>query len=190
MGKWPSQLIPSSKSENMTTIQVPTYTHIDKILALNRKYLLTHLSNQEKENSFIRIEYSKDDIKRIIDHREIVVALNDNVVIGYYLIGRKSQNPALAYQLKKVIEIFKEPNTADKVGYGAQAILEKNYRGGELLNRMLKKLIQELNNIYTVLFSSVTKINQGALKAHSKGGYKILDEDDTKYYVGLFIDNL
>jgi len=38
-----------------------------------------------------------------------------------------------------------------------------------------------------MLFSSVTKINERALKAHSNSGYEVLSEDKEKYYVGLFL---
>ena len=48
------------------TIQIPTYDHIDQILALNSKYLINHLSDTEKLNGFIRIEYDREDIEKII----------------------------------------------------------------------------------------------------------------------------
>ena len=171
-------------------IQLPVYEHIDQILALNYKYLLSHLTDEQRQNGFVRVEYNKDDIKRIIDNREMVIALDDKTIIGYYLIGKTSLNNGLNYQLEKVTEVFKEPFLVDKVGYGAQAIIETAYRGQNVLNLMLDSLIALLGNRYNVLFSSVTKINGNALKAHTKGGYKLLDEDDTKYYVGLFIDEL
>lgn len=171
-------------------IQAPTYEHIGQILALNNRYLLSRLTDEQKQKGFIRVEYNEEDIRRIIDNQEIVIALNDKSIVGYYLIGRTSQNNGLAYQLEKVTEIIKEPCLIDKVGYGAQAIIETEYRGQNVLNLMLNGLIELLDNKYNILFSSVTKINGNALKAHTKGGYKLLDEDDTKYYVGLFIGEL
>ena len=171
-------------------IQIPTYDHIDQIIQLNNKYLINHLTEAQKQNGFIRIEYDRDDLQQIIANKEIVIATNEEQVIGYYLIGKTSQNKGLDYQFKKVKEIFKETNYIDKVGYGAQAIIETEYRGKDLLGNMLNKLIESLNNKYDILFSSVTKINGNALKAHSKSGYKVLDEDDTKYYIGLFLNEL
>ena len=172
----------------MSLIQIPTYNHIDQILALNSKYLINHLSYSEKQNGFIRIKYDKEDLEKIITHKEIVIALDNDKIIGYYLIGRKSENIKLNYQLKKVREIFKHSHLIEKAGYGAQAIIESKYRGQNLLNLMLYELIELLENKYNILFSSVTKINDNALKAHSKSGYKVLDEDESKYYIGLNIN--
>lgn len=166
------------------------YEHIDGILALNRKYLITYLPTEEKRHGFVRVEYTYDDIKQIIDQKEVIIALNENTIIGYYLIGRKSRSKRLEYQAKKVAEIFKDADTIDQIGYGAQAIIEKEFRGGDLLNMMLLELIKALDHKYTFLFSSVTKINESAFRAHAKGGYEILSEDESKYYVGLSINKL
>lgn len=170
------------------TIQFPTYDHIDQIRQLNSKYLITHLNEVQRQNGFIRIEYDRDDLLRIIANKEIVIATNEEKVIGYYLIGRTSQSKRLNYQREKVNELFNQSES--KVGYGAQTIIEREYRGQNLLSSMLPKLVELLNNKYYVLFSSVTKTNDNALKAHSKSGYKLIDEDDTKYYIALFLNEL
>ena len=90
----------------MAVIQIPTYEHIDQIRQLNSKYLITHLTDAQKQNGFIRIEYDRDDLQQIIENKEIVIATNGEQVIGYYLIGRKSGKAALNYQRNKAKSLF------------------------------------------------------------------------------------
>ena len=54
-------------------IQLPTYEYIDQILILNRKYLITQLPDNQKQNGFIRIAYTRDNLRKIITAGEIVI---------------------------------------------------------------------------------------------------------------------
>lgn len=173
----------------MIQIILPSYDRIIEIRSLNDRHLMDCLDENERHSGFVRVRYSCEDIRKIIDEKEIVIAIQDDEVIGYYLIGKKSDNLLLQYQkemVESLVERHKIPNCA--IGFGAQAIIERQYRGMNLLSLMLEKLLELLNNKYQMLFSSVTKINANALSAHLKGGYQILDEDDTKYFVGLIIN--
>lgn len=174
--------------EPTINVLLPSYRHIEKIRRLNESHLMAGLDENKRRSGFVRVRYSFEDIQKIIDEKEIVIAIHGDEVIGYYLIGKKSGNLLLGYQNERVASLsnrHKIPNC--EIGYGAQAIIERRYRGMNLLSLMLEKLLELLNGKYQMLFSSVTKINGNALTAHLKGGYQILDVDDTKYFVGLII---
>jgi len=170
---------------NNIIIRAAQLSDVDDLIRLNNKYLLNHLTEEQKQKGFVRVEYEREYLQQIITNKEIVVALDYDLVIGYYLIGRTSNNDRLVYQREKLLLIFNDEKKIEKIGYGAQAVIEKEYRGNNLLQLMLNELIKQLNGKYEILFSSVTKINNSALKAHTAGGYKVLAEDDDKFYVGL-----
>jgi hypothetical protein len=106
----------------MIQILSPTSENIDKIRSLNNKYLVSRLEEKEKHSGFIRIGYSSEHVQKIIDSKEIVIASDDNKVIGYYLIGRKSDNAALDYQMDKCLTI--DSISSDKIGYGCQVCID------------------------------------------------------------------
>ena len=169
----------------MPTIQLPTHDHIDQIRQLNNKYLINHLTDAQKQNGFIRIEYSRDDLMAIIDHQEIVVAVEDDTVVGYYLIGKRSNTPLLDYQKNKALSLFDTNAIAfDKVGYGCQVCIDKAYRNNGLFKSMLEGLVNVVADKYSYLLCSVSDDNDVSLNAHTTNGWKLIDDlETTNYYI-------
>lgn len=52
---------------------LPTFAHIDKIQQLSSKYQVNHLTPAQKQNGFIRIEYDREGLERIIANKEIII---------------------------------------------------------------------------------------------------------------------
>ena len=168
----------------MPTIQIPTYDHIDQILVLNSKYLITHLNDTQKKSGFVRIEYTEEEIKKIIEHQEIVVAIDNNKVVGYYLVGRKSDSVALDYQKNKAINLFGSHTIQfDKIGYGCQVCIDYTHRNNGLSKNMLLKLVEILDNKYEYLLSIISKENTISLQNSTAIGWTALDSSENpKYY--------
>lgn len=167
------------------TIQFPTYDHIDQIRQLNSKYLITHLTEAQKQKGFIRIEYDRDDLQHIIANKEIVIATYGVKVIGYYLIGRKSGKAALDYQRNKANSLF---DTIEipfaNIGYGCQVCIEEAYRNNELFLQMLNTLSNSAKDKYTHLLCSVSEDNIVSMKTHTANGWKLIDTfETTKYFI-------
>lgn len=165
------------------TIEIPTLEDIKQIRNLNQKYLITHLTDTEKQGGFIRIEYSESELKKIIEAKEIVVAKDENKIVGYYLIGRKSDSVALTYQHNKAKEItWESPIITDKIGYGCQVCIETNYRNSGLFTSMLIELTKNVKNKYAYLLCSVSDDNVISMNAHRNNGWKIIESaEPTKY---------
>lgn len=165
----------------MIEIILPTPDHIDQIRQLNDKYLITHLSDKQKQDGFIRIEYSTDDLHKIIENREIVVATEKNKVIGYYLIGRKSGTAALHYQSTAANNLTNI--TFDKIGYGCQVCIEAKYRKNGLFKAMLDKLKIAVNDKYSHLLCSVSENNIASLKVHTANDWQLINTKDTTHFL-------
>ena len=158
-------------------IHLPTYEYIDQILILNRKYLITQLPDNQKQNGFIRIAYTRDDLAKIIAAREMVIATEQNRVIGYYLIGRKSGDPALDYQKNKARSLFDTHQIPfDKIGYGCQVCIEERYRNNGFFGQMLQALTQMVKTKYSHLLCSVSDDNAVSLQVHINNGWKLIGE--------------
>jgi hypothetical protein len=49
------------------------------VYTLNTKYLFNKISNEQRQNGFIRIEYPAADLRKIIVIKEIVITVEDKV---------------------------------------------------------------------------------------------------------------
>lgn len=167
------------------TIALPTLEDIEQIRNLNHKYLIIHQTDAQRQGGFIRIEYSESELKRIIEAKEIVVAKDENRVVGYYLIGRKSDSEALKYQHDKAREISWENTiTTDKIGYGCQVCIEVNHRNNGLFSKMLIVLINLVKNRYSYLLGSISDDNVVSYNSHINNGWKLIDSmNKTKYLI-------
>lgn len=166
-------------------ILFPAYDHIDQIQNLNNKYLISHLPESQKQNGFIRIKYNKEDLGQIVSDKEIVIATHIDQIVGYYLIGRKSDIAALAYQKEKALA-FSYKNNIDfsKVGFGCQVCIEDAYRNNGLFGQLLEVLSHSVNKKYSHLLCSISDDNIVSLKRHIDNGWVLIDSiERTKYFI-------
>lgn len=178
------------KTDNLT-IEQPTVLDIDILLNLHNKHLINNLKEEQIKEGFIGVKYDSDNFKSIINDNAIVVARKQDEIIGYYLLGHSSKSLSLKYQFEALnrYEIDGIKLCELKVACGAQAILEKEFRGKGLTEKMLHKLIEQVSTKYNYLFSSITKYNSNAYKVHKNSGYIIVGEDEYKYFVCLKLNN-
>ena len=161
-------------------ISFPKIEHLEQLVQLNRKFLINNLSPEQREKGFIRIKYSKEDFERIITNQEIVVAFNFEDVVAYYMIGRISSTKKLDYQkniAKKVAEKFNY--IEDRIGYGCQVCIDKDFRHYGLFKNMLIALTSKLDTKYDFLLCSISDNNIASLKAHKKNGWEFVDKNET-----------
>lgn len=172
-------------------IEQPTILDIDRLVNLHNKHLLNNLTQEQIKDGFVRVIYDTGNFKSIINDNAIVVVKEQDKIVGYYLLGHSTKSSSLQYQFEALNEYEIEGIKLNKlkVACGAQAILEKEFRGKGLTERMLEKLIEQVSSKYNYLFSSITKHNSNAYKVHKKSGYLIVGEDETKYFVCLNLNN-
>lgn len=174
---------PSQFIDNMPAILIPNYENIDEILALNSKYLATHLSEKQRQGGFIRIEYSNNELRKIVEAKEIVIASDNGRVIGYYLIGRKSDNLALNYQKNKALSLFDTRSIKfNNIGYGCQVCIGEEYRNNGIFRKMLSTLTDLVKDKYSHLLCSISDDNVVSLRTHMNNGWQPIDDFETKSF--------
>ena len=167
----------------MITIQIPTYENIPQLLQLNQRYLVTHLTEQQQQGGFVRIAYTSNEIKLIIDAKEIVVAFNGEIVVGYYLIGKKSNKDELHYQKNYASSLFDINQIQfDAIGYACQVCIDAEFRNQDLYKELLLALSKLVKNKYTYFLGIISPENKTSLIVNLKLGWKPLD-DFTNFYL-------
>jgi L-amino acid N-acyltransferase YncA len=169
----------------VTTILLPTHKHINQIRQLNYKYLIDNLTDIQKQNGFVRIAYESENLMEIINNKEIVIALDNNVVVGYYLIGKTSEIPTLNYQKNKAIYLCENHNIPfDSIGYGCQVCIDEEYRNKGLFKSMIENLSAIVGNKYSHLLCSISEDNNVSLKSHTNNGWQLIDSlEKTKFLI-------
>ncbi|MFN8294590.1 MAG: hypothetical protein U0T69_00230 [Chitinophagales bacterium] len=147
------------------------------------------MSDAQKQGGFVRIEYNEEEIKRIIDNNEIVIALDDNNVIAYYLVGKKSESKSLLYQYNKAVDIAKQNNIPiEKIGYGCQVCIDENYRNNRLFSQMLGSITTIINEKYSHLLCSISNENSSSYKSHINNNWHIVDSIEKTQFLIYTID--
>ncbi len=164
-------------------ILIPSITDAEKILALSKKYLLYNLNEKDCEKGFIRIAYSKEDIEQIILQKEIVIARDNEKVIGYYLIGKSSNNPALEYQKIKAEALAEKKQIPfNKIGYGCQVCIEEPYRSNGVSKLMIAELQKIIASKYDYLLSTISSNNKASLQNSTKIGWQPIGENESPMF--------
>lgn len=161
----------------MPTIQLPTYEHIDQIRNLNNRNLIENLTDAQRQNGFVRIAYDRNGLQQIIANNEMVIAIENDEVVGYYLIGKKSGNAALDYQRNKAISLFNTHQiTLDKIGYGCQVCIEQAFRNNGLFGQMLTALNNRVRDKYSYLLCSISDDNINSRAKHLANGWQAIND--------------
>jgi hypothetical protein len=141
----------------------------------------------KKKNGFLSASFSEDDFIILISHQEVVVATFRNKIIGYYLINNYVDSDKFRqgkFIVQQLMNERKIPSEC-KVGLGAQVLIEVDYRGNNLSNKMLFLLCEIANKKYDYLYSSINKKNVKSINSNLRNGWKILDENESLFFVFL-----
>ncbi len=166
-------------------IRLATLQDLQGVLALHEKYLYQNLSDPEKQNGFIKVRYSEDDLRKIIVAQEIVVAIYEYKIVGYFLVGKKSDSPNLLHQKNRASRLANEMVIPfDKVGYGCQICLDMNYRNLGLSRPMVDVLIENVNDKYKILLSTISPENKiSIMNSTSVGWHPLNNLEIPNYYI-------
>ncbi len=166
-------------------VGIPKIEQIEQLITLNEKFLIDNLNPEQRDKGFIRIKYSREDFEKMVLAKEIVVGYNYDDVVAYYLIGRLSSSEMLDYQRKKTNDLVKNKNFVhEKIGYGCQVCIDKNFRHFGLFRNMLKLLSHSVQDKYDYLLCSISDNNVASLKAHTKNNWTYIDKNETtNFYI-------
>jgi len=141
----------------------------------------------KKKNGFLSASFSEDDFIILISHQEVVVATFRNKIVGYYLINNYVDTDKFRRGKLIVQKLMKERKIPSgcKVGLGAQVLIEIEYRGNNLSNKMLFLLCKIVSKKYDYLYSSINKKNIKSIESNLRNGWKVLDENESFFFVFL-----
>ena len=107
------------KMRLLTNIKNAEISEISELLKLNKAGCAKSI------NGNLSINYSKDAFQRIISNQEITISRLNNKLIGYFLIGKNTNQENLHYQKIKAMEISKMLEIPIcEIGYGCQIFID------------------------------------------------------------------
>jgi GNAT superfamily N-acetyltransferase len=141
---------------------------------------------------FLRVAYSAEIFSALIKQDQVVIGLAGNEVVGYYLLNTASSDgtPTKHYHIVEEMKRLGKVPASVRVGVGAQACIHPFYQGKGLRPQMLQFLIKQLVGRYDYAFSTISKENPRAFKAHAKDGWQLFGEEEHYYYVVLPIPSV
>jgi hypothetical protein len=148
----------------------------ESILALNIKWSKAFFDGF-KEKGFLKNPFTFEQILKLIESKEIVVAENNSKVIGYYLINSIFENDVIK-ERREIIDklVSKNELPSGRYVYLTQAAIELEYMGKGVAKNLLKELKQLVSERFDFLIGNIDKENHNAREAHLRSGWKIIFE--------------
>jgi hypothetical protein len=163
-------------------LSVATKKDIDGVLALQSKYLISNLSDEEKKEGFVTTPFLVEQIEQIIQEDGLFVATHNQQIIAYVYAGSWdyfSQWAIFPFMTKRFEELSflnTAITTTNSFQYGPICI-DKPYRGTGLINDIFELMRLTLKVKYPISITFINKINDRSIKAHvNKLGWVVVDE--------------
>lgn len=171
--------------------RVTNNAELEGIKKLQEENLNINISAEEAEQQgFVSAVYSIDFLKIMHVAGPSVIAVDDNIVVGYALVSTKE----IRHHHDLLADLF---NAIDKINYNGislkdanyvvvgQLCVAKNYRGKSVVQMMYQYFRDSLQNEFDYCLTDVAQANPRSLKAHLKTGFEIVN---TLTYGGISWD--
>ncbi|MDE3144232.1 MAG: GNAT family N-acetyltransferase [Bacteroidota bacterium] len=171
--------------------RVASNGELEGIKKLQSENLNTNISAEEAASQgFLSAVYSVEFLKIMHDASPSVIAVDEDVVVGYALVSTKE----IRHHHDLLADLF---NAIDKINYQGVSLKEanyvvvgqlcvaKNYRGRGLVQQMYQHFRDCLQNEFDYCLTDVAKANPRSLKAHLTTGFEIIN---TLTYGGISWD--
>jgi hypothetical protein len=152
----------------------------EQLLQLQKENLLHNLSEQLlSDQGFVFAEHTTPVLKHMATHLPQVIALNNNLVIGYNLAmssEMKNELPSLAPMFNEFDKCTYKGKllTEYKFIVGGQVCVDKNFRGLGMMSKLYHETINRLPGDYQLCVTEISTRNIKSLKSHQKMGFKII----------------
>lgn len=154
-------------------IKIADLSHIQGILALQELYLVTNLSDEEKQAGFVTTRFSTDQLQAIIEQKGLFIAIDNGLIIAYIFGGDWDyycQWPIFSHMVSYFPDLhfndFKI-NTTDSFQYGPICI-HADYRGKGLIIPLFEFMRKEMVKRFPLALTFINKTNIPSLQAHTK----------------------
>ncbi len=181
----------------MVKVRIGDKKDIDGILALQKRYLYSNLSELERKNGFVTTPFTTAQIEEIILQNGIFIAENEsNTIVAYAFAGSWKyfeQWEIFNYMVSRFPTLHfndGEITTENSFQYGPVCI-DMDYRGTGLLNLIFEEMRIEFFKKYPISVTFINRINAISESAHTKKlGWKVLEEFkfNNNTYIALAFD--
>jgi hypothetical protein len=155
------------------SFQIASHQDIEGVLALQEKYLVSNLNEEEKKSGFVTTPFTIAQLEIVIDQKELFLAKDAGIVVAYIFAGSWSffeQWPIFVYMatlLKKLAFQNFDITTKNSFQYGPVCI-DKAYRGKGLINELFELMRTHLLKTYPLALTFINKINIPSQRAHTE----------------------
>jgi hypothetical protein len=171
------------------TVDIPT------IIELQKKNLLKNLEPHDRQDGFLSIEYSADQLARLNQDPGIFVALKDDHLSGYLITQAMDfalKAPLIATMVQRFpdIQYRARPLSGLRTFIYGPVCIDRRSRGQGVLEGLYTVMIGSLRGQFDLGVAFVSQKNPRSLRAHRKKlGMKVVDEFEfsgQKYYTLVF----
>ena len=163
-------------------LEIANSSDISGILKLQELYLVSNLTDQEKQAGFVTTPFTVDLLKEVINHEGLFVAKSNNEIIGYAFAASWSffsQWPIFEYMIS-MFPRYKfhdfDMNAITSFQYGPVCI-HKHFRGQGILIELFEFMRIHMVKKYPISVTFINKINIPSTKAHvEKLKWTVIDE--------------
>ena len=169
----------------MIKYSLATNNHIDGILELQRKNLVTNLKDDEKSDGFVTTPFTIEQIKDLINLDGVFIALDvdaENKVISYVMCASWQYWvawPMFEYMASflDTLEYKNQKLTMNNSYQYGPICVDKEYRGNKIFENIFEFARENMSKRYPILVTFINKINKRSYEAHvRKLGLEIITE--------------
>lgn len=154
-------------------LEKATLNDIEGVLDLQKLYLVSNLSEEEKKAGFVTTPFSVDQLTFVINNGGLFLAKDNAKTIAY--IFAESWDFFSQYPIfEHMIRLFPTLsflnfgiNTTNSFQYGPICI-DKEYRGKGLINSLFEFMRIHIEKRYPLAVTFINKTNAPSLKAHTE----------------------
>jgi hypothetical protein len=154
-------------------LEQATLNDIEGVLDLQKLYLVSNLSEEEKKAGFVTTPFSVDQLTFVINNGGLFLAKDNAKTIAYIFAESWdffSQYPIFEHMISlfpKLSFLDFEINTTNSFQYGPICI-DKEYRGKGLINSLFEFMRIHIEKRYPLSVTFINKTNVPSLKAHTE----------------------
>jgi hypothetical protein len=155
-----------------------TDAHIEQMLALQQVNSPQNLTlDQQTSQGFVTVKHNFDLLKRMNQTEGQIVALVDEVVVGYALVMPEAFRAEIPV-LEPMFQMFSTVDYKGKllIDYSfivmGQVCIGEAYRGLGLFDQLYAGMKAQLSNRYEICITEVATRNQRSMRAHARVGFE------------------
>lgn len=157
-----------------------TEDHFMQILSLQKQNHYTEVSSEQQiREGFVFVEHSMEILQLMAVETPQIIALHNNLVIGYTLgmtLSMKEYLPCLVpffTELGKIL--YKGKTLTDyQLIVGGQVCVNKEFRRMGLLGILYNEAKKKVQDTYDICVTEVSNRNIASLNAHLKAGFEVV----------------